>query len=51
MATLTVLKFLTADGAEKMISILDDLRKQELIKIQDAAIVSWEQGKKKPKVI
>ncbi|MGD1714929.1 DUF1269 domain-containing protein [Hydrocoleum sp. CS-953] len=49
MATLTVLKFPTADGAEKMISILDDLQKQELIKIQDAAIVSWKEGKKKPK--
>ncbi len=49
MATLTVLKFPTADGAEKMISILDDLQKQELIKIQDAAVVSWKEGKKKPK--
>lgn len=49
MATLTVLKFPTAEGADKMISTLSDLQKQELIKIQDAAIVSWTQGKKKPK--
>ncbi|NES07253.1 MAG: DUF1269 domain-containing protein [Okeania sp. SIO2F4] len=49
MATLRVLKFPTADGADQMISILSDLQKQELIKIQDAAIVSWTEGKKKPK--
>ncbi|MGD1698968.1 DUF1269 domain-containing protein [Dapis sp. BLCC M229] len=49
MATLTVLKFPTTDGADQMISILSDLQKQELIKIQDAAIVSWTEGKKKPK--
>ena len=49
MATLTVLKFPTAEGADKMINTLSDLQKQELIKIQDAAIVNWTQGKKKPK--
>jgi uncharacterized membrane protein len=49
MATLTVLKFPTADGADKMIGTLQDLQKQQLISIQDAAIVTWETGKKKPK--
>jgi uncharacterized membrane protein len=49
MATLTVLKFPTADGADKMIATLQDLQKQQLITVQDAAIVTWEQGKKKPK--
>src|SRR5262245_57036824 len=49
MATLTVLKFSTAGGAEEMLGVLEGLQKQQLITIQDAAIVTWEQGKKKPK--
>jgi uncharacterized membrane protein len=49
MANLTVWKFNTADGAEKAIAKLVELQKQHLIEIQDAAIVYWEPGKKKPK--
>ena len=49
MATLTVLKFPTASGADEMLSVLEGLQKQQLITIQDAAIVTWETGKKKPK--
>ena len=49
MATLTVLKFPTASGAEEMLGTLEGLQKQQLISIQDAAIVSWPMGKKKPK--
>ena len=49
MATLTVLKFPTATGAKDMLGTLEGLQKQQLITIQDAAIVEWEQGKKKPK--
>jgi len=49
MATLTVLKFSTPDGAQKMLGKIQALQKAELIKIQDAAIVSWPQGKKSPK--
>ena len=49
MATLTVLKFPTADGADKMLGTIQSLQKQQMITIQDAAIVTWEQGKKKPK--
>ena len=49
MATLTVLKFPTADGADKMLGTIQSLQKQQVITIQDAAIVTWEQGKKKPK--
>ena len=49
MATLTVLKFPTADGADKMLGTIESLQKQQLITIQDAAIVSWPAGKKKPK--
>ena len=49
MANLTVWKFNTVDGAEKAIAKLGELQKQHLIEVQDAAIVSWEPGKKKPK--
>ena len=49
MTTLTVLKFETADGAEKALHVIEDLSKKQLIKLQDAAIVSWPEGKKKPK--
>jgi len=48
MASLSVLKFPTADGAQKIESTLLDLHKQHLIEIQDAAIVTWPQGKQKP---
>jgi uncharacterized membrane protein len=47
--TLTVLKFATPDGAEKMLTSLAELQKQQLITVIDAAIVVWEEGKKKPK--
>ena len=49
MATLSVLKFPTADGAQTMESTLLELQKQHLIEVQDAAIVTWPQGKKQPK--
>jgi uncharacterized membrane protein len=49
MSTLSVLKFPTADGAQKMESTLLDLQKQHIIEVQDAAIVTWPQGKKSPK--
>jgi len=49
MTTLTVWKFNTANGAEQALTKLVELQKQKLIEIQDAAIVSWEQGRKKPR--
>ncbi|MGB3681704.1 MAG: DUF1269 domain-containing protein [Rubrobacteraceae bacterium] len=49
MATLSVLKFTEADGADRMISRLEDLRKMQMIKIEDAAIVSWPEGQRKPR--
>jgi uncharacterized membrane protein len=49
MATLSALKFDTPDGAEQMLGTLESLQKQQLIQIQDAAIVTWPEGKKKPK--
>jgi uncharacterized membrane protein len=49
MATLTVLKFNTPEGAAGMLDVIKPLQKQQLIKIQDAAIVTWPEGKKGPK--
>ena len=49
MATLTVWKFQNPEGAEKAVQTLGDLQKQDLIKVHDAAVVTWAQGKKKPK--
>jgi len=49
MATLTALKFATPDGAEQMLDKIKSLQKMELIKLQDAAIVTWPVGKKSPK--
>jgi uncharacterized membrane protein len=49
MATLTVLKFATPEGANQMLDKITSLQKMELIKIQDAAIVTWPPGKKSPK--
>ena len=49
MATLTAWAFDSVDGAEQASQRLQALQAQELIKIQDAAVVSWEPGKKKPK--
>jgi uncharacterized membrane protein len=49
VATFTVWKFHSADGAENALGTLENLQSQELIKVQDAAVVSWPEGKKKPK--
>jgi uncharacterized membrane protein len=49
MATMTVLKFSTADGARQALDTVESLSKQHLINLHDAAIVTWPGGKKKPK--
>lgn len=51
MATsaLTVLKFASVEGADKMLATLQELQKQQLITVLDAATVVWPEGKKKPK--
>jgi uncharacterized membrane protein len=49
MATISVLKFSTADGAEQALGTVQSLSKQHLINLHDAAIVTWPEGKKKPK--
>ncbi|MGY1710836.1 DUF1269 domain-containing protein [Geodermatophilus sp. SYSU D00758] len=49
MATMTVWKFPTADGAEMAEETLKDLQKQGLITVHDAAVVSYPEGARKPK--
>ena len=49
MATLTVWKFPTAGGAEEAEARLEGLVKQELIRVLDAATVSWPEGRRRPK--
>lgn len=49
MAKLVVLKFPEADGAYRMLDKLEDLEKHEHIHIEDAATVSWPEGKRKPR--
>ena len=48
MATLAVLKFDTPAGAQQTVQVIQQLGKQELVTLQDAAIVTWPEGKKKP---
>ena len=49
MATLTAWKFSTPQGADLALEKLGKLQSQQLINVQDAAVVSWEEGRKKPK--
>jgi uncharacterized membrane protein len=49
MTTISVLKFDTATGAEGALELIKRLQKQQLISLHDAAIVTWPEGKKKPK--
>lgn len=49
MATLTVLKFTTPDGAEQTATVMQELQKQGLVTIRDAATVSFPPDAKKPK--
>ena len=49
MATLTVWKFADPEGANKAVDLLEDLQSQQLIKVHDAATVTWESDRRKPK--
>ena len=48
-ATLTVWKFDTADGAAQAVTTLENLAREQVVVLHDAATVSWPEGKKKPK--
>ncbi|MEW1911600.1 DUF1269 domain-containing protein [Kitasatospora sp. NPDC085895] len=49
MASLTVWRFPTPEGAQDALEVLKDLQHQGLIIVQDGAVVSWPEDKKKPK--
>jgi uncharacterized membrane protein len=49
VATLTVWKFDTPSGAEDAAATLARLAREQLIVIDDAATVTWPEGRKKPK--
>ena len=48
-ATLTVWKFDTAEGAGEAAHTLEELARQNVVTLVDAATVAWPEGKKKPK--
>jgi uncharacterized membrane protein len=48
MSSLTVWKFQTPFGADAALGKLEQLETQQLIVLRDAAVVSWEVGKRKP---
>ena len=49
MATLSVLKFEDPYGADRVLIALQGMQERQLITLEDAAVVSWPQGNKKPK--
>ena len=49
MATLSVLKFDDPYGAGRVLIALQGMQERELITLEDAAVVSWPQGNRKPK--
>lgn len=46
VATLTVWKFYDPSTADRAVQVLTDLSKQNLVRVQDYATVSWELGQK-----
>jgi len=48
-SALVVLKFPTADGAQNMLARVESLQKQQLITVNDGAIITWPAGASKPK--
>ena len=49
MATLTVWRFDSPGGADEASQTLQELARQDLVVLHDAATVTWERGKKKPR--
>ncbi len=48
MATLTAWKFNTPQGADEALTKLEKLNREYAINLHDAAVVTWEVGKKRP---
>ena len=49
MATLSVLKFNDPGGADRVLIALEGLQQRQMITLEDAAVVRWLAGDKKPK--
>lgn len=49
MATLTAWKFATPYGADEALTMLEKLQNEALIQVQDAAVVTWDASRRKPK--
>ena len=49
MSSFTVWRSEQADGADRALRTLEQLQKEQLIQIHDAAIVTWAEGARKPK--
>ena len=49
MATLSVLKFDDPSGAYRVLIALQGLQERQMITLEDAAVVRWPEGDKKPK--
>jgi uncharacterized membrane protein len=49
LATLTVWKFNTPEGAQQALTTLQRLQREQLIEVLDGATVTWPADKKKPK--
>jgi uncharacterized membrane protein len=48
LATLSVLKFNDPGGADRVLIALEGLQERQMITLQDAAVVRWPAGAKKP---
>ena len=48
MATLSVLKFNGPSGAHRVLLALQGMQERQLINLEDAAVVTWPEGRKKP---
>jgi uncharacterized membrane protein len=48
LATLSVLKFDDPNGADRVLLALEGMQERQLITLEDAAVVSWPLGNKKP---
>src|SRR5687767_9702095 len=48
MATLSVLKLNDPNGADRLLLAFQGMQEQQVINLEDAAVVSWPEGRKKP---
>ena len=48
MATLSVLKFNDPNGADRVLLALQGMHERQLIDLEDAAVVTWPEDRKKP---